>query len=339
MSPSIDARATMPCLNSSGNVASEASSTPSARRPFQVNATVTQRLSLSTEVLTSAADCTLSRMPASQARPPAGFRKVRNSYRPVRAGVRVSRLCWISSNSSITLSPDPLLHLVEHVGEGSLDLEGLLDFVGAHIRIFPVFQETRALVLAYELDECRSIRLPVLGKPLEVFKHRPDAELREEAHGIFGVLVEVGVEDSLIHEVGFTFDVEEHPAQVVQLEYGKRIGCLGHCLFNGFSILADDVLPSGLDLRNNGEAVARGSLRKYRAVAPLFFLVFEESLFRDRHGCGFRPVVSHVSRPFVFVAGLRPAFRGFRVVRHRPIVVVQGGLRDHGTSHTGQWPE
>ena len=47
VSPSISARATMPCLNSSGNVASEASSTPSARRPFQVKATVTQRLSLS----------------------------------------------------------------------------------------------------------------------------------------------------------------------------------------------------------------------------------------------------------------------------------------------------
>ena len=46
MSPSIWARATIPCLNSSGNVASEASSTPSARNPFQVKATVTQRFSL-----------------------------------------------------------------------------------------------------------------------------------------------------------------------------------------------------------------------------------------------------------------------------------------------------
>src|SRR6185369_16855391 len=167
----------MPCLNSSGNVASEASSTPSARRPFQVNATVTQRLSFSTEVFTSAADCTFSRMPASQARPPAGFRNVRNSYRPVRAGVRVSRMCWISSNSSITPRVETLLHLVEHVREGGLDLEGLLDFVSAHIRIFPVFQETRALVLAYEPDEGRSIGLPVLGEPLEVFKYSPDAEL------------------------------------------------------------------------------------------------------------------------------------------------------------------
>ena len=43
VSPRICARAAMPCRNSSGNVASDASSTPSARRPFQVKATVTQR--------------------------------------------------------------------------------------------------------------------------------------------------------------------------------------------------------------------------------------------------------------------------------------------------------
>src|SRR6185369_5028198 len=224
----------MPCLNSSGNVASEASSTPSARRPFQVNATVTQRFSFSTEVLTSAADCTFSRMPASQARPPAGFRNERNSYRPVRAGVRVSKMCWISSNSSMALGPEPLLHLVEHVGEGGLDLEGLLDFVGAHIGIFPVFQKAWALVLAYELHKCRSIRLPVLGKPLEVFKDRPKAGLREKAHGIFGVLVEVGVEDALIHEVGLVFDVEEQPAQVVQLEHGEAVWRFGNFLFDLF---------------------------------------------------------------------------------------------------------
>ena len=39
----------MPCLNSSGNVPSDAAPTPSARKPFQVKPTVTQRLSSSTE--------------------------------------------------------------------------------------------------------------------------------------------------------------------------------------------------------------------------------------------------------------------------------------------------
>ena len=38
-------RAAMPCLNSSGKDASGASSNPRARKPFQVKAAVTQRLS------------------------------------------------------------------------------------------------------------------------------------------------------------------------------------------------------------------------------------------------------------------------------------------------------
>ena len=75
MSPSISARATIPCLNSSGNVASEASSTPSARNPFQVKATVTQRFSFSTEARIAAADCTFSKMAASHSRPPAALTK------------------------------------------------------------------------------------------------------------------------------------------------------------------------------------------------------------------------------------------------------------------------
>ena len=101
VSPSISARATMPCLNSSGNVASESSSKPSARSPFQVKATLTQRLSISVEARTSAADCTFARIADSQARPPAALRNERNSYRPVSAGTRVSRMCWMSSNSSM----------------------------------------------------------------------------------------------------------------------------------------------------------------------------------------------------------------------------------------------
>ena len=69
----------MPCLNSSGNVPSDASSTPSARRPFQVKPTVTQRLFSSIEARASAADCTVGRMPVSHLRPAEGLRKDRNS--------------------------------------------------------------------------------------------------------------------------------------------------------------------------------------------------------------------------------------------------------------------
>ena len=69
----------MPCLNSSGNVSSDASSTPSARRPFQVKPTVTQRLFSSIEARASAADCTVGNRPVSQLRPAEGLRNVRNS--------------------------------------------------------------------------------------------------------------------------------------------------------------------------------------------------------------------------------------------------------------------
>ena len=79
VSPSIVARATMPCLNSSGNVASDASSTPSARSPCQVNATVTQRRSLSTVARASAAECTFSSIPDSHLRAPSASLKDRNS--------------------------------------------------------------------------------------------------------------------------------------------------------------------------------------------------------------------------------------------------------------------
>ena len=44
------------------------------------------------------------------------------------------------------------------------------------------------------------------GKAFKVFEDRVDAVLREERNGVLGVLVEVGIEDALIHEVGFRTD-------------------------------------------------------------------------------------------------------------------------------------
>ena len=101
VSPIACHRAAMPCRNSSGNVASDASSAPSARNPFQVNATDTHRFSKLTVSVTAFADGTFSRMAWSQARPWAGSRNERNSYRPVSAGTRVTRMYWMSSSSSI----------------------------------------------------------------------------------------------------------------------------------------------------------------------------------------------------------------------------------------------
>src|SRR6266550_8934487 len=191
VSPSISARATMPCLNSSGNVASEASSMPNARKPFQVKATDTHRLSFWTEARACSTECTVSSTAASQARPPAALRNDRNSYRPVIAGARVKRIYWMSSNSSMSHPPDGSLHLVEHVREGRLELQGLLDFIGAHVGILSVFDEARALMLTKKVDDRRKVRLPVIRPSFEVDENRGDAGLDEESHRDLKVFVEV----------------------------------------------------------------------------------------------------------------------------------------------------
>ena len=100
VSPIACHRAAMPCRNSSGNVASDALSAPSARNPFQVNATDTHRFSDSTVSATSLADGIFPYRFEPNA-PRAGSRNERNSYRPVSAGTRVTKMCWMSSNSSI----------------------------------------------------------------------------------------------------------------------------------------------------------------------------------------------------------------------------------------------
>ena len=79
VSPSMADRAAMPCLNSSGKEAKEASSTPSARNPLWVNATVTQRVSTPNVARAVAADATRSQMARIQARPDSGSRNDRNS--------------------------------------------------------------------------------------------------------------------------------------------------------------------------------------------------------------------------------------------------------------------
>ena len=66
-----------------------------------MNASVIQRFDASIDSTAALAESTRSISSRNQARPPAALSKVRNSYRPVIAGVRVSRMCWMSSNSSV----------------------------------------------------------------------------------------------------------------------------------------------------------------------------------------------------------------------------------------------
>src|SRR4029077_10063114 len=191
-------------------------------------------------------------------------------------------MCWMSSLSSMA-RPRWSLHLVKHARESRFELECLLDFVGTGIRILAVFEEARALMFTNELDERWCIRLPVRRKALEVFKDRSDAEIREEAHRVLCVFVEVGVEDALIHEVGLPFYGEENPAQVMQLEYRETVGLSCHRLLDIFGILVEHVFSSGNDLRQDAKPVARRSSREDGAVSALLHLVLEVSAFGDRH--------------------------------------------------------
>src|SRR4051812_23100349 len=95
-----------------------------------------------------------------------------------------------------------LLHLVEHARKRRLQLQSLFDLVGGDIGIFAIFQEAGALMIAHEFDEGGRVGLPVLWKSLKVLKDRLDAQRAKQGDGVLGVLVEIGVEDALIHEVG-----------------------------------------------------------------------------------------------------------------------------------------
>src|SRR5271170_3645212 len=183
----------------------------------------------------------------------------------------------MSSNSSMSGS----LHLVQHVRECGLQRQRLLDLLGADKWILAVFQETRALVLANVLDESRRIRLPVFGKAFEVFKNGTDTESCEQRHGILGVLIEVGVEDTLIHKVGFAIHGKQYPPKVMELEHGQTVRLARHGLFDVSCVVVKDRLSTRDDLGDDRESVTRWCLGKDHAVPAL--LGGEVTLLRDRH--------------------------------------------------------
>ena len=139
-------------------------------------------------------------------------------------------------------------------------------------------------MLADELDERRRVRLPVLGKPFELLEDRIDARSLEQLNGVLGVLVEIGVEDALVHEVRVRADVEEHPAQVMELQRRERVRARGDGVLDALPVGADVGLGARLDLRDDREAVAGGRSRVGRAVPAL--LEREVALFWNRHRRG-----------------------------------------------------
>src|SRR3954470_16847427 len=93
------------------------------------------------------------------------------------------------------------LHVVEHRREGLFQCQRLLDFSSRHVRILPILEEARALVFADERDEGLRVRLPINRKSFELLENRVNARTLEQLDRILGVLIEIGIEDALIHEV------------------------------------------------------------------------------------------------------------------------------------------
>ena len=112
------------------------------------------------------------------------------------------------------------------------------------------------------------IGLPIFREAFEIFEDSKNAGGREESHCILGVLVEVGVEDALILEVGLPVDLENLPAQIVQLEHGKAVWVLGNRFLNRLGMFVASFLTTGDQLCDDGEAVAGRSLGKIGPYLP-----------------------------------------------------------------------
>ena len=135
-------------------------------------------------------------MAASQLRPPAALAKRKKLVSPRERGhARQQDVLDVVELKHGTTDGESL-HLVEHVRKRRLELQCLLDLVGAHVGVLAVFKEARALMLADELDERRGVRLPVLRKALQIFEDGAETRCRKNCDRILGVLVEVGVEDA-----------------------------------------------------------------------------------------------------------------------------------------------
>src|SRR6202020_189598 len=100
--------------------------------------------------------------------------------------------------------------------ERGLQLERFFDLVGANEGVLAVFEETRTLMLANECYEGRRIGLPVHRESLKIFEDSRNARGGEQRDSVLGVFVEVGVENTLVHEVGFPIDGKQQPAEVMQ---------------------------------------------------------------------------------------------------------------------------
>ena len=136
------------------------------------------------------------------------------------------------------------LHLVEHVRECRLELERFLDFFATHVGMLAVFEEAWPLVFAEKLDYGRRIGRVVRWPSFEGLKGRLDARLSEEDRGIFAVFIEIGIEDALVHHVALPLNGEDHPPQVVCLEYSERGRIICDCFLYDLGMVVYVLFPS-----------------------------------------------------------------------------------------------
>src|SRR5215211_7967271 len=117
------------------------------------------------------------------------------------------------------------------------------------------------MMVAHILYECRRICFPISREAFQILEHGGEPRGAKNRNGIFGVLVKIRVEISLIHEVGLATDVKDDPSQVMQLENCKKRGIFGDSFLNYLSMVADRLFAAWLDLCNNREAIIGRRLR------------------------------------------------------------------------------
>ena len=78
----------------------------------------------------------------------------------------------MSSNSSMARPAADHCIWSSMFEKAALSLSAFLISSAAHVGVFAVFKEARALMLTDELDERRGVRLPVLRESLRGFRRR-----------------------------------------------------------------------------------------------------------------------------------------------------------------------
>ena len=136
-------------------------------------------------------------------------------------------------------------------------------------------------MVANKLDEGRDVRLPVSREALQILEHRIDAVLMKQGDGIFGIFIEIGVEDALVHEIGFVLDIEQDPTQTMKLKRRECVRIILDYLFENLSICPYRICRARFDFSDDGEAVIRRRARVNCAVSSL--LKFEIAFLWNRH--------------------------------------------------------